>query len=335
MKKVFISVITPSFNQGNYIERAIKSFIKQGFAHKEIIVVDGLSTDNTKKILEKYKGQVKWVSEKDKGYADAINKGIRLSKGNIIIVLSSDDFLVEDALEKAAQKILENPDYVMWCGKMIYVNEKSKVVGSYSVPRKITFTGCLEGTGQPQQDTCFFRKKDAVKAKGFPVKFNEVADSLFFLKLLSSGDGLGFSEPISFYQLHGEQATVKKVDKFIKRYEEGVKEMSRGKGVPTKLKNKNYLEAIIKLRQAYWLFRAGRRGEMNDKLHFSFNKQKSILFKKLFLFLTYKKISRSLNSKKHFLGKAVKVVTKVIDKALSGSTRIPFQCPSPTWYLDA
>lgn len=94
-----ISVITPSFNQGKYIEETISSVLRQGYPNLEYIVIDGGSTDETVSVIQKYSDHISyWVSEKDRGQSDAINKGFSRATGEVITWLNSDDQFADDAL---------------------------------------------------------------------------------------------------------------------------------------------------------------------------------------------------------------------------------------------
>jgi glycosyltransferase involved in cell wall biosynthesis len=87
-----ISIITPSYNMGQYIEQCIQSILFQNYTNYEHIVIDGGSLDQTTSILKKYKEHVKWISEKDNGISDAFNKGLRIATGDIIGWCSADDY---------------------------------------------------------------------------------------------------------------------------------------------------------------------------------------------------------------------------------------------------
>src|SRR4051812_15937537 len=101
-----ISIITPSYNQGEFIERTILSVLDQKYPNLEYIIIDGGSTDNTVEIIKKYEDKIAyWISEKDKGTYEANNKGLDKITGDYWCVVNSDDLLIEGALETIAEII--------------------------------------------------------------------------------------------------------------------------------------------------------------------------------------------------------------------------------------
>ena len=123
-----ISIITPSFNQGPFIERTIRSVLEQAYPNLEYIVMDGGSTDGTIDILRKYEGRLTWVSEKDKGQADAINKGIARSNGDIIAYLNSDDIYEPGALGRVAEHFSTHPGTAWLTGKCRIIDEQDREI---------------------------------------------------------------------------------------------------------------------------------------------------------------------------------------------------------------
>jgi glycosyltransferase involved in cell wall biosynthesis len=123
-----ISIITPSFNQGKFIERTIKSVLDQGYPNLEYLVMDGGSTDETIDILKKYGAGLTWISEKDKGQADAINKGIRMSTGDIVAYLNSDDIYEPFALQKVAQYFTEHAGTMWLTGRCRIIDTEDREV---------------------------------------------------------------------------------------------------------------------------------------------------------------------------------------------------------------
>ena len=112
-----ISVITPSFNQGNFLEQCIKSVIGQNYHRLEYIIVDGGSTDSSLKIIKKYSAHISsYMSEPDKGQSDAINKGLKMATGNIVAWLNSDDLYLPDALHIVAKYYIDNPKASFYFG---------------------------------------------------------------------------------------------------------------------------------------------------------------------------------------------------------------------------
>ena len=110
-RRLRISIITPSYDQAHFIERAIKSVLTQtGPFDLEYLVLDGGSNDGTREILQKYNGLLYWESAPDKGQIDAINKGLRRATGDIVGWLNSDDALAPGALQRVAEAFTLRPD---------------------------------------------------------------------------------------------------------------------------------------------------------------------------------------------------------------------------------
>src|SRR3569623_3829944 len=126
-----VSVITPSFNQGQFIERTLRCVADQHGAEIEHIVMDGVSTDSTVEILRHFTPAVRWISEKDKGQTDAVNKGIRMTDGEIIGWLNSDDIYYTDAIERVVAFLETNPDVDVVYGMAVHIDLQDKAFETY------------------------------------------------------------------------------------------------------------------------------------------------------------------------------------------------------------
>jgi glycosyltransferase involved in cell wall biosynthesis len=124
-----ISIITPSYNQGCFIEETIRSVLLQGYPNLEYIIIDGGSTDNTLEVIKKYQDFISyWVSEPDTGQSNAINKGITMSTGEIVAWLNSDDIYLNGALEKIGTFFLCHPYAGLVYGDCLTINEVNQKI---------------------------------------------------------------------------------------------------------------------------------------------------------------------------------------------------------------
>lgn len=118
-----ISIITPSYNQAQFLEETIQSVLGQNYPNLEYWIIDGGSTDGTLEILKKYNGQIKWISEPDHGQTHAINKGLQRATGEIVAFLNSDDIYEPGALFAVGRYFLSNRDAVWLSGRCLNVDE--------------------------------------------------------------------------------------------------------------------------------------------------------------------------------------------------------------------
>lgn len=159
-----ISVITPSLNQGKFIERTILSVLGQkGDFELEYIVVDGGSTDNTLDIIKRYQGGLRWISENDMGQSDAINKGFAMASGELLAWLNSDDTYEPNALSEVAERYRESK--FDWCfGNCRNIDENDheirKLITRYKIfdSKRYAFRRLLS-RNFISQPTVFFTKK--------------------------------------------------------------------------------------------------------------------------------------------------------------------------------
>lgn len=219
MTDPLVSIVTPSYNQGKYIEETIISVIKQDYAPLEYIVMDGGSTDNTMAILPRYGDRLKWMSENDTGPEDAVNKGFALSSGEILGWLASDDTYLPGTLQKVVEYFLLNPEVAMIYGDSDYVDQSGNKILRYAAEpfdyEKFAIYNVI-----PQPST-FFRRDAFFDAGGLSTALKLETDYDLWLRIAQIGRIVYLPEVFSNYRLHMEAKTLGYHDQFL-RYKECV-----------------------------------------------------------------------------------------------------------------
>ena len=212
-----ISIVTPSLNQANFLEQAIRSVLSQEYPSLEYIIIDGGSTDGSVEIIRKYEAQLAyWVSEPDNGSYHAINKGFSISTGEIMAWLNSDDMYFPWALKTVAGIMTELPQ-VEWLTTL----ERGKwdwhgfCLQSYPIPgysREAFLDGCYlpamteKDMGCIQQESTFWRKSLWNKIGGqIPSTFPLAADFDLWTHFYLHADLYGTPSPLGGFRCQQEQ----------------------------------------------------------------------------------------------------------------------------------
>ena len=179
-----ISIITITYNSERTIRDTLDCIKNQTYSNIEHIIIDGKSKDNTLKLVSEYKHNLTVISEHDMGIYDAMNKGIKISTGEIIGILNSDDFyLNNDIIRNIADNFLSDDELDILYGNLLYVKENdiSKIVRKWiSIPYYKNF---FEDGNVPPHPTLFLRKKVYKDSGLFNLKFKLAADYEFMLRI--------------------------------------------------------------------------------------------------------------------------------------------------------
>jgi glycosyltransferase involved in cell wall biosynthesis len=213
-----LSVITPSFNQGKFLEETILSVLNQGYESLEYIVIDGGSSDESVSIIRRYEQHLAyWVSEKDRGQVHAINKGLERATGDITAFLNSDDLYLPGALQAVADYFEKHRESQWLCGDTILFGEgyDTQLIQA-KVPRSVAH--CLSWAYKAPQPGHFW--KTELIREGFDERWNYDFDHDMYIRLLLKGyvcEHLPL--PLAGYRLHQSSKTVADDDKFNAEFE--------------------------------------------------------------------------------------------------------------------
>ena len=202
-----VSIVTPSYNQGQFIERTLQSVANQCGAEIEHFVVDGGSTDNTIEILKNFTPTVRWISEKDKGQTDAVNKGICDTDGEIIGWLNSDDIYYPNTIANVVAFFEANPEVDALYGMADHIDIEDRVIEPYPTERwdfrRLTETCFI------CQPALFFRRRIVNKFGPLDVSLDYCMDYEYWLRLGKNGVRFGYiEEKLAGSRLYAENKTM-------------------------------------------------------------------------------------------------------------------------------
>jgi glycosyltransferase involved in cell wall biosynthesis len=233
-----ISIVTPSFNQGKFIEKTIRSVVDQAYPNLEYIIIDGGSKDETVDVIRRYEKHLAyWVSENDRGAADAIAKGFASATGDIFAYLNSDDVYLPGALQSIAD-VMRDPSIDVAFGNMYWMDTDGKTIGERRQTR-FTRLGYLFGGSDLMQPATFWRKDLYFKCGGIDASYQFTFDTdLFFRFALAGARFERVDQFLASFRIHeqskssnDEAVCVAELQRLRQKYQPFPHKSLRGRGV--------------------------------------------------------------------------------------------------------
>jgi len=199
-----VSIVTPSYNQGHFLEETILSVIHQGYPNLEYIIIDGGSTDNSVDIIKKYENHISyWTSNKDNGQSDAIYRGFSIATGEILAWLNSDDILLPNALNHISYEFCNNKSVGVVYGDRLIINELSEIIDIQYAPAYLTPLHWAKGQ-YVGQESCFWRKSVYDKVGGLDPELFFVMDYDLLVRMSKITKFKKISKYIGGYREHAD-----------------------------------------------------------------------------------------------------------------------------------
>lgn len=214
MIRMLVSIVTPSYNQARYLEHTIRSVLSQEYPHIEYLVVDGGSSDRSVEIIRSYEDRLAWwVSERDRGQTDAINKGFARAKGEILAWINSDDTYEPGAVSAAVEYLQGHPGVGMVYADCNYINEDGRVIGKFA-SRQTSHRRIRRGYNHIPQQTMFFRAELWKQVGPLDPSFHYAMDYDLWTRLSARTEIRYVPQTWASFRLHTSGKTLSADDRF-------------------------------------------------------------------------------------------------------------------------
>jgi glycosyltransferase involved in cell wall biosynthesis len=220
-----VTIVTPSYNQGEYIEATIRSVLEQDYPRIEYLVIDGGSSDKTLEILGRQSSRVRWISEPDNGQGDAIRKGFGIAQGEIVAWLNSDDVYLPGAVSRAVAALRQSPSVPLVYGNAEFIDHAGTVLGPCEQVEPFDLGRLINDLDFIVQPATFFRREPYSAVGGLDSSLTYCLDYDLWIRMTQRGGAAFIPDVLAQVRVYpqtktarGGMARLDEVERMIRRY---------------------------------------------------------------------------------------------------------------------